>query len=359
MVSPVLVYNYLLYKEKGITDYYFSVLGGVGNENLYAGQEGNSWSLGGVISFVQSWFPVLLRTDTIIFLFGLGGIVLSFKRHKYLTWLLVLTIVFLVLYLAGKTGSSTHYVWIPIILSIFAGYAVVTLNEYISEHFHFKQVLLIVIIVSIITLSIMLHKTVTPEETSIAKALHDYTDQNIPKNAIVVFDPRIYRGIFAWSLYDWHYLEGTQFPELLKLSQQSPQAKQNMPFYYIECGAGTNCGWKPEDFQRIYNYSEQLSSVMHSQLQKVDQFKAVDTFIIYRGEFSAPLSVYEAIDRTHSFWYTPVGWKYTENAVDNYTPKTILDKLLNGFAFFILYADVLLALLSPLVVLYLLGKPSD
>src|SRR3989338_483776 len=360
VVMPVLVYNYLLYQEKGITDYYFTVLAGVGNNKIYAVQEAELWTFTRFIGVSkQILFSWMWKYNAVILIFGFFGIGFAWKKDKYGTALLVLTIAFLLLYLAGKMGSPTHYVWIPIVLSISAGYGLVRIHEQTIPRINFKYVMaLLIILISINTLFVL--KEIIPlRKNSIQNVLHDYATENIPADAIVVLDPRIYRGIYAWAFYNRHYLEGTYFPELAKKLDNFPGEKQNLPLYYIECGPGKNCGWKPEDFQRIYDYGKQLSATITPQMKKIQELRTVDTFIIYQRMINAPTSIYEPIDRTHTHWYTPVGWKYPENAVDTYTPRTILDKLLNSFGFFILYLVVLVALLSPALVVYLLWKRSD
>ncbi len=369
IVSPVLIYNYLLFKEKGMTDYYFTVLAGVGNGGVYQGQEANPWTVSRSLGFFWSMFTgPQPRYDFMILLFGLVGLFAGWKTGKASTKqgtvLFLLTLAMLVFYLGGIMGSSTHYVWIPLVLSIFAGYGIVQAQEYLTTRFQSKPALVkhfltAIILLSVMNTAIVFHEIVPLKKTSFAITLQEYAQENIAQDAIVVLDPRIYRGVFAWAFHDWHYLEGTYFPKLTEAIQKSPGPKQNIPLYYIECGPGTFCGWKPEDFNRIYDFGEQLSTVFRQQASKIAELNAIDTFIVYKSSIAAPFSIYETIDRTHSHWYTPVGWKYTENAVDNYTAKTVFDKALNGVGFFILYLDVLIALLSPVLVFFLLGKRSD
>ena len=395
VVMPVLVYNYLLYKEKGMTDYYFTVLAGVGSSGVYAGQEATPWSftnflrISKQILFVRMW-----RYDALILVVGFLGLGFAWKKEKYGTALLLLTMLFLLFYLAGKMGSPTHYVWIPLILSIFAGYGLVRMYEWtykwmyeymyeyvtpgitsrtttmittrftpkialkIVQKIRFRYVLaLVVLLLSLNTASVM--KEITPlQKSSIQHVLQEYATENIPAEAIVVLDPRIYRGIYAWAFYNQHYLEGIYFPELTQNLNSLPGLKQEIPLYYIECGPGKYCGWKPEDFQRIYGFGEQLSSLFQKNMKKIGELKAIDQFIIYQGSLSASPAVYEMVDRTHSHWYTPIGWKYPELAIDTYTPKTLWDKMLNYVGFLILYADVAIALLSLPLVFFLLGRRS-
>ncbi len=364
VVMPVLVYNYLLYKEKGMTDYYFTVLAGVGRSGVYAGQEASPWTLSSFFgTSKQILFIGMWRYNALILVLGLLGLGFAWKKEKYGAAFLVLTMVFLLFYLAGKMGSPTHYVWIPLILSIFAGYGLVRMHEYatqkITKKIRFRHVLALLVLLLFLNVAVVMKEIIPLQKSSIQHVLQEYAAENIPAEAIVVLDPRIYRGIYAWAFYNKHYLEGTYFPELTQNLNSLPGPKQEIPLYYIECGPGKYCGWKPEDFQRIYDFGEQLSSFFREKMEKIGELNAIDKFIIYQGSLSVSPAVYETIDRTHSHWYTPIGWKYPELAVDTYTPKTTLDKMLNYFGFLILYADVAIALLSLPLVFFLLGRRSD
>ena len=359
VVMPVLTYNYLLHKEKGITDYYFSVLAGVGNNQIYQGQGAEAWQFSRLFATIGYTFTNLLQRDWLLLLAGIIGIPVLWKKEKKPALFFSVTIVSLLFLLGGKMAGATHFLWIPLVLSIFAGVGCCWLKEKYFHKLAWKHLMIGLMILAGINIFFIQREVVQLRHTSIAITLQDYAEHTIPNNAIVVLDPRIYRGIFAWAFHDQHYLEGTYFPKLTETLNQLSDPKESIPLYFVECGKGTNCGWKPEDFQRIYDFGEKLSGFFHEHTEKVGEIKAIDTFIIYRGSLPASKAVYEVIDRTHAHWYTPVGWKYLENAVDNYEPTTGFDKLLNSLAFLILYLDVGIALLSPFVVFFLLGKPSD
>ena len=185
---------------------------------------------------------------------------------------------------------------------------------------------------------------------SIVLSLREYVHENIPSDALIVIDPRIYRGINAWVFNDKHYLEGTSFPQLAQQIKTYSGRKDTVPLFYIECGKGTYCGWKPEDFANINQTGEELSNYFKTNLNKVGEVQAEHHFIIYKGQVDLPPSVYEAIDRSKVFWFYPVGWKYPEYAVDNYD-KSGFAGILHYSGLVILYLDLLLALLSiPLVI---------
>ncbi len=358
IISPVLIYNYLLYQDKGFTDYYFSVLAAVGDTGRYAGQEGSAWTWAGLTGITKSIFTSIFHFDWLLLIFGMMGLWFAWKKEKYYASYLLLTVVFLFFYLAGKTASSSHYLWLPLILSVFAGYGTVRIVDLIREKIKFNHLIFIIIIIALVSTIIVIKQIIPLKEQSIAIALHDYADKNIPENALVVLDPRIYRGIYAWAFPNLHYLEGTYFPEIANNLKLMPGNAVSMPIYYIECGPGTYCGWKPEDFERITPFAQQLSSFFQKQTQKIGEIKAIDTFYVYSGQMTMPTGVYETIDRTHSFWYTPVAWKYPELAPDHYTLDSPSEKMMQLFGFIILWIDVGIALLSLGLVFFLLGKQS-
>ena len=359
IISPVLIYNYLLYQDKGFTDYYFSTLAGIGDQGPYAGQEGTAWTWSELAGITKIIFTSIFHFDWLLLIFGMIGLWFSFKKDKYSSSYLILTAILLLFYLAGKTASSSHYLWLPLILSIFAGYGTMKISDLIREKIKFNHIISIIIIIALVSTAMVIKQIIPLKEQSIAIALHDYADKNIPENAVVVLDPRIYRGIYAWAFPNLHYLEGTYFPDVTNNLKKIPGNTVSIPIYYIECGPGTYCGWKPEDFERITPFAQQLSSFFHQQTQKIAEIKAIDTFYVYSGQMTLPTGVYETIDRTHSFWYTPVGWKYPELAPDYYILTSPIDKIMQSVGFFILYLDVAIALLSAGLVFYLLGRQSD
>ncbi len=363
LVAPVLSYNFLLYKEKGVTDYYFSVLAGVGDKGIYAGQEAESWTLQRFLrTSRQILFGSMLRFDALLLIFGIAGILFSCRKKSYCrknsygAVLLVLSVAMLLLFLAGKMGSGTHYVWIPIVFSIFAGPAVLGASEYVKKHFRFRYLLPIIILLALLSTTLVVKDIIPHKKTSFAVALQEYADEHISPEAVIVLDPRIYRGVFAWAFHDKHYLEGTFFQQFTELLPSLPGGRFQRPFYYIECGPGTNCGWKPEDFQRIYDFGDELSSTFRRQIPRVAELQAIDTFYVYKGEISIPESAYEVIDRTHLHWYTPVGWKYPELATDYYALDAGWKKALHYTGLVILYIDVILALFALVWVVYMAKK---
>ncbi len=356
-LTPIFAYNYLTYSESGTTDYYFSNILGIG-ESVHKGQENKPWEFSRLISISQVVIGKLFRFDSILMILGLASIPAALKKNRNSAFFL-LSALLLFLYIAGQTGSPTHFIWLPLALSICGGYGI----EHWSQKAHakgFKWLPTLIIAAMIITSLITTVGIIRDKDKSITLSLRNYVNQNIPDNAIVVLDPRIYRGIHAWVFNDKHYIDGPQFFDLANQIESFP-GKTKIPVYYVECGKGTYCGWKPEDFERINDVGEQISDYFRKNAQKAADIQATHHFIIYKGEIQAPRAAYDAIDRTHNFWFYPVGWKFTDNVIDNYTPRGF-GTIINALGFLILYADIAIALFSiPLTTMLIrgVGKKSE
>ena len=330
IITPVFAYNYLTYSEKGITDYYFSNILGVG-ETVHKGMEAKPWTFSRFINITKDKFMNLLFFDFILLFSGIIGFI--YYINKKTTLLLLLTILPLHIYLAGQTGSGSHYLFLPIFLSIFSGEGVYLIQK------KWKKIVPLVLLLAIVLSIVSLNSIVQDREKSISLTLRDYVHEEIPEDAIVVIDPRIYRGIHAWVFNDKHYIEGTQFGELQQLNLAGPITSARL--YYIECGEGSYCGWKPEDFERITPMGKQISTAFTQSTKLVKEIKSEHNYNIYEGTIQVPQGAYEVIDRNHIFWFYPIGWKYPELAVDYYKVSGIKG-LIHAFGWAILWLDVLI-----------------
>ncbi|MDO8510530.1 MAG: glycosyltransferase family 39 protein [Nanoarchaeota archaeon] len=364
VLLPVFSYNYLVYNHadsgKKITDYYFSTILGIG-ETVHGGLQGKSWEFSRLVSVMQEKITLMLRWETVLLLFGAVGTILCFRKSEWkekkmgivLLWVALL---FLVGYIGGQTGSSSHFLWMPLVFSIFAGYGLVYVHEKIVQKFSFKYAVHVFIAAAVIINLVYLQGVTERNKSASAIPLWSFVHEKIPENAIVIMDPRIYSGNSAWVLNDRHYLEGRHLSQLMEAIKNSPEAKIPIPLYYIECGTGSYCGWKEEDFKRIESTGKGISDFLVPGMEQVAELKAAHHFVVYTGTVDAPFSIYDAIDSTHIFWFYPVGWK-GDTFIDNYTPKG-LGVLMNMLGFLLLYVDLLLALLAIPASFYLILKPE-
>lgn len=360
MLLPIFAYNHLVYQEKGITDYYFSNVLGIG-ETVHKGLQGKSWEFSRLVGVTKEIFGRMLWWEAVLLIFGMIGMILCFrkseeKERKIALALLGVSLLFLIGYIGGQTGSSNHFLWTPVVFSIFAGYGLLYVHEKIAQKFNFKYGLHIFIIAALLINVLFLQGVMERNKSASAIPLWDFVHKNIPENAIVIMDPRIYSGNSAWVLNDRHYLDGTYLPQLMEAVKNSPEAKISLPLYYIECGTGSYCGWKEEDFKRIEATGKGISDFLVPSMDKVAQLDAAHNFVVYAGTIDSPFSIYGAIDKTHVFWFYPVGWK-GDVFIDDYTAKGA-GVLVNMLGYLLLYLDLLLALLAIPASFYLVLKPE-
>jgi hypothetical protein len=357
MLTPIIAYNYITLKEKGITDVYVSNILGIGESPHGGGiSSTDGWSLNAFISHLKSVPKKIAKFDWLILIGGVFGILAAWKKKT--TWMLVTSISVLFAYTAGITASSSHYLWIPLVMSIFAGGFVSIADKYLrKKSFKYTSIIIAIIIAS--TLFSVSAVAKDSYQKSLTIQLREQT-RTIPDDAIVVLDPRIYTGIHAWTFHDKHYVNGIQYAQMQEAIAQSTSPRTTRPLYYIECGiTKKTCGWKPEDYARVSDFGVQLTQFFKNQTTKVGEVRTQDHVIIHQGSIDFPDELIKTIDRTHTFWFYPIGYKYNDLSVDYLEPKGI-SKIANALGLLILYIDVLLALAAiPLVFILLKNNGKE
>ena len=285
----------------------------------------------------------MFRSSPIILILGLLGMVYSIVKKKSSSLIVILSAAGLWLYLAGRTGS--HFLFFMTILPLFAAKLIFKLNDYIQSKTSFRKSILMVMAVVLVLNLFLMRNSLTQRDSFLE--LRDYVD-TIPDNSLIVVDPLVYTGITSWTMADKHYLIGNNFPELLMYMESIKGPTLKVPLYYIECGRPGWCGWNPDDYHRMFNFSESLGANLKPNLVYLTTITGKDSlqYPVYGGEIEIVDGIFEVVDSTHKFYFYPVGWKTTTDVIDNYTPKTGVDKLLNGLGFIALYIDVILALAS-------------
>ncbi len=347
LLTPLIAYNYLEFKNNGKTDDTVSTLLGIG-ENFHAEYQLKSWDFSKLRDFIFRSVPSkFFSVDPLIMVLGLMGIILTIRQKNLGVFLLAFSLFFLVGYIGGINPSSSHYLWVPLILSLFAGYTVEKLSNYLGSRFNLRWAsVMFVIIIAVVSLFQFL-AIISKESANME--LREYSIENIPKDSIVVMDPRIYFGSYSWILHERHYLNGRYFQELLNQMANSTSHKIQAPLYYIECSGDTTCGWKREDYDRVNSFAESLSGYFKDNLAYTGEIKANHRFLIYKGFISVPSTIYQSIDRTHVFWGASIGWKYPDLNIDEYSLQGS-NKIFHMVGLLFLYLNLLLALLTiPLI----------
>jgi 4-amino-4-deoxy-L-arabinose transferase-like glycosyltransferase len=365
-----LSYNYLLYKDKGFMDYIFTNTLNLGKEKS---DKYYSWVvpyrhnylaffIGGTIDgkkeipFSILYINAVLKSDAIIIVFGLLGILFALRR-KEKDYIIIFLAMFFTAYV--YMGSivylmTKHYMFL---LIFFTPLSALAIHEIINQ---FKKIDVRILVLIIILFQLFWIYSMTGGdyyEKHPANKLIDYKKENIPDNSLVVYDARIFRGMGTFFFMDKHYLESSYLSQLANSQGQFPGQPQPTDTYFIEC-AKDDCGWGTIKDQPEFNKSVEGT---------VDFFKANSDvqeniydssgekeFIIYRTNLMMKPQTLEIADSTHLFWANPVGYDESIAPVfDNYKTYTSLDKLIDKIAHWIFYFSVFSSISSIFLLLYL------
>ena len=358
---PALTHNYLLYKEKGILDHQFTRTLGLGDKEMY------SWMAGGdskadYVSFflgrsgLYNGLPTsllilkwLFIADPIVFVLGIIGLILLWKRKDFLllTGLLFILPFF---YLASVMLLIKHYLFATLLLTIPAAFTL----EKSSKFIRLRYLMLLIIIFSAVYLGFANQTTGSSiYEKSTISQLMEFKAGNIDPDSLVIVDSRVYRGQMTWIFSDRHYLEASYLSKLFEMQQNKTGISTNV--YFIEC-ARDDCGWGT-----IYNQPEFNASMEDivgyfkniSMKQAVIQDSFGEYFTVYKTALNLAPGTLAAADSTHTWWLYPLGYNQQISKIfDDYTPKSFFDILLNNIAHLIRYFSVFAAILSILVAFY-------
>ncbi|MEM2963144.1 MAG: glycosyltransferase family 39 protein [Candidatus Anstonellales archaeon] len=323
LISPLLIYNFLLFNEKGQMDIIFTrffrldpgIYEGLGMPEFDIGVLPEHFSRV-VIEHLFKYDPAILLAGTI----GLG--VLLIRRPTHFHMLLASCFVFPFIFLLASTGLPKNFTVFAPLLSFFASEAVLASERAISRFIKSPLVLpsisLLIVIFSVYVI------VLNYERSHPTLELREEIEKHSPQNTLYIADTRIYRGKIAWALMDRHYLETAElnyFPQL-----RDPNNYVLAKMVLIECVPG-DCGWGESKADKTL-YEKEINS-LKSNLALVREIKKEETpyYRIYVG--TARLEPYSllAIDYLHVFYFYPVGWKDKRLAWDNYNTDNPLHQL--------------------------------
>ncbi len=366
MVAPVLVFNYLLYKDKGILDLQFArftrlsfdAYSSIGStiESFSFEKLLFNYNNSGVPGFLLG-FRVYYDHETLIaLLFALLGLYFfSMAKHPFFL-LLILSFLFPFLFLSGVSLLPNHMVFGTSFIALFAGLAITRISEKIRSK---KVFFILVIIIFLVSLGFAMEKSHAKGILG-KNELHQmilFKDRQIGKDALVIVDSRIYRGRIVFMFWDRHYIEASLFSQLLQEQEKAPGDPLPLETYFIEA-VSDDSGWGTVKDQPEFNASMESMVVFfknNSQLiGSIDDIHGERHFNIYRQTFSFKPSLLPVVDATHQWFFYPVAYQPASQVFDNYTTKTAFDAFLDKIAHGILYLEVVLALLSPFLLFYCL-----
>ena len=362
-MSPVLVYNYLLYQEKQITDVLFSRFLHVSPE-IYQQLQGFevTFSAMRIInagpSFLWNCFSGL---NPILSLFGvLGFILIFFKKNKQAKIFLFLWLTPF-LFLLGTSHLPTHFVIFIVPLCIFTSFFIIESLKLIKNP-KFNKIVFWIILFLIISVNFYILFPYIKGKSAVF-VMRDYAIHNFDDNDLVVADSRIYRGRIAFMFNDKHYLESSFFGQVVNEMNQVNYSKVLVDVYYIEC-AIDDCGWgtignQPDFNQSMESITEYFKSVaqpvktIYSGGKDMTSEKGIPfpsktpIFNIYHTQASFNPQLFSLVDSTHEWFYYPVLWK--GDRYDSYETDTLFKKSLNSFGYLVLWIAIIIAILSSIL----------
>ncbi len=384
---PAVIHNYLLYQDKGILDFQFTRVFGLGEERaakFYSWDAGwgakadfKGFFLGNSIQLPWSTWPssiwaltFILYNDPLVFILGFFGLILLFNRNREYV-IFFLSFVFIpFFYLASIILLSKHYIFLLVFLIPSAAFSLDLIFKKIKGAVKVKYIVIALFLFYIIFLGFKIPHTHNHfyVESAIGE-LMDFKEKNIEDYSLVVADGRIYRGTFTWALNDKYYLESNYLSEILNNQDKLPGEVVDIPVYYIECVVD-DCGWGTIKDQPEFNKTMEditsffkLKSIEVKTIKNKDnskyyfpffkQNKGEDYYRIYKTTFRLKSTTLDFAYSTHKWWLYPVGYDERISPIyDNYNKYQFLHK----FARLIQYMAITLIIISIISLLVILVK---
>ncbi len=351
LLLPLISYNYLLFKEKGLTDVMFARFFDIGMENFASIQATlPSFSFERFFEGLRTTIIYFfLKFDPIIFLLSVVGFFISLKKKYPYNLMLISIFIFTYIFLTGTSVLSNHFVFIPPLYVIFAAIPLAWLSKKIKFQYLISITILLILIVNLYSISdSIFSKSPTGQ-------LRKFANSQIDDNSLVIMDSRIYIGLTSWSMNDKHYIDASLLPAVLDETKKLGMQEENIKTFFIEC-ATDNCGGVSVN----QNLNESMEKLI---LQFGEPIKTIFSgggdgnpsnlyFKIYQTTISQKPQILNLVDQTHMFFFYPVRWALKNQIYDSYAPKGVIDNSIDILAHLMLYLAILIALLSPIFIVY-------
>jgi len=371
LVTPILTFNYLLYKDKGLVDLQFArftrisldkykdIAPTIAPFNLYNLIFPNHGRHSGIVDGLLMFYH---NESIFVLFFAFLGLFFLFKNKNKFLLFLILAFLFPFLFLSGTSLLANHFVFGSFFISLLASISIINISEVFKQEKTKKVVLYSLLCLLILfSLAKVYHQNNGFFGKNELGKLIDFKNENIEPNSLVVVDSRIYRGRIAFMFYDRHYIETNYFSALMK--NQNSWSGNSIPIttYYIEA-ATDDSGWGTVSKQPEFNKTcEEITDYFKKKAELVKTIygiKGEKHFNIYRTVFLAKPQTISFADSTHVWFYYPVGYKPKGSNFDDYSTYNAFDFLLNKIAHLILYLDIVIAILLSFYIYFLLYKSS-
>jgi 4-amino-4-deoxy-L-arabinose transferase-like glycosyltransferase len=411
LVSPTLVYNYSNYKHNGVVDFIFANFLNIKNDkitSLYGWTSAQEISESkGFINSVTKMFitagegkpPVivpaiksLFSTGHLLVIMILIGSVFMFLRRRdgfAKDYLVFFGLYFIIPFLVISSGNylSKHLVQFTVFAIPLTAYFVVEIYDKLKIKFNWnnkkifnKKLSYLYYALIILFVFFVLLSRVTPQygpflSPNPAGKFIEYKSVNIPQDALIVYDDRIYNSEAGWLFNDRNYISVGLLGEFNKYNSDSPY-KNNVPVYIIECGVD-DCGWGTVGSNPTLNDSMEafFNSVKNQSITNVHNIKTKvfglsyynplitknttdytsDYIKIYKTQMEVDLNVAKQIKMQYNYFLYPTGYLNKEDTIFKnfiYTPEGFFEESINKIAWLIFYINIILSFLIIIFVLF-------
>jgi len=393
-VIPVLTHNYLLYKDKGISDFMFSGILGLGKNKSAqyynwdpgwaTGHDYKGFFLGNSKFTPHTKLPgaiytlgFLFHNDPVVLILGLIGFLFYLIKREKKDYLILFLLLFLLpwVYIGSIMLLAKHYIFELIFFLPLASGLISRIHKKIkNSKIRLRYLLIIILIFNLYFLGISIGGSYYAYypfyEKSHQGKLMDFKNQ-ISENSLVVVDSRIYRGQTAWIFNDRYYLEAAFFPLAIQQTSGDNQNQENLAnieVYFIECVID-DCGWgsikdQPDLNQSMENMVEffKNKAIIEKELIGIKEGSNYVPFIlkkqpqtyfrIYKKILSLNPKIFNLAKSTHIWFYYPLNYdRRITQIFDDYITYNAFDGFLNKFAHNIILLSLIFALISCLIVI--------
>jgi len=388
--APLIINNYLLYKDKGFTDYLVSKTFGIGHNKsaeFFGGDSGwdKSTDLKGFILgnspnssetsplFYQTLKFFFISDPLIFILFVIGFLMLLYKKdYGYIPIFLLLFVIPWV-YIGSNQILAKHYLFMAIFATPIAANLIDSLLIKLNGK-HTKVIIFIIIVFSLIYLGVQIGGSYYTYyhfySESPQTQLMNYKQANIGLADIVILDERIYRGQDAWIFNDRFYLEAPLFINYMSSDKISQEKQYLVTAFFVECARGT-CGWGVDPaLNETMNQFTEYFAKNGKMVANIESSKGGNTYIpllsnpgkesyfkVYSAQMYVPESIYTLSYKNKAWWSYPLGYDTRISPIfDNYSINGSLNNTLYSTAGIILKLAAIISALSVLYLIYLAFK---
>jgi 4-amino-4-deoxy-L-arabinose transferase-like glycosyltransferase len=389
---PVITHNYSLYKDKGFMDLQFSRTFGLGEEKAsqyYSWDpiwgKKNSWTglIFGDKNHIASGIPLLLgvfnfirKGDPIVFYLAILSIILIFyKRREKLDYVyfFLINIFFVTIFLGSIILLPKHFIYLEILMIPLAAYILNEVNLKLTSKYGKivpKILIALLIIISLLIISLPSSGLQSFYGKSGVAQVIDFKKESISKDSLMVMDGRIYTGTGYWMATDRPNLDGPTFINLMNQQEKIEGRNVNVDIYFVECVID-DCGWGLDKVTGQLNDSmEILTTFFNEKGNLVKEIKEPNTngaynpilsigekreiYKIYKVKAQIKEPIFQLAKQPKKWFLYEIG--YSGEQFDDYYATTFLPQVLNSIAKLITRIALVLAILSMILVIYLILK---